>query len=56
MEAAGKIGVIREAAQRRHAREGRSGWVYLRARWIRMRAAIGIGICQQITGCPEFGS
>lgn len=43
---------LRETAQRPHEHEGRSGWIYLRARWIRILIAIGIGIavCNQITG------
>lgn len=43
---------IEEMARRPHSHEGRSGWVYLRARWVRVLLIIGVGIgvCQQITG------
>ena len=44
--------MIRQTAEHRHGHEGRSGWVYLRTRWIRVLFGVGIGIaiCQQITG------
>jgi MFS transporter, SP family, major inositol transporter len=43
---------IRALAQRAHLHEGRSAWVYLRARWIRVLVLIGVGVavCQQVTG------
>ncbi len=47
-----EFALIRETAEYRHGHEGRSGWAYLRTRWIRIVLIIGIGIaiCQQVTG------
>lgn len=52
-DVASELDGIREVAEdQRHASGGRHAWSYLRARWIRVLFAIGVGIaiCQQITG------